>query len=250
MTAPRRPNPVPTEELASLTRKAASPEFNSQMGAMLEELAARYGALPEFIREDLMEGILVGGLGIGLPVAMMPNQDPHEAAAAILGGMTAATLGGAAARSIGARIGARLHPGELAQGGYRYNLGRLMGQKDLLDTVRDMAGTIPVPKITGAEFGRALGRGIGDEVSGIGGTLGAVALAQAMDKTPDEPAGPSLGQIAMGTIPGAVIGMATSGLIGGAYDGVAAGRMVYGNEEFDGEKLMQSSPFLRRGGKK
>lgn len=191
----------------------------------LQSLADAYAKAPEFVREDLLEGLLVGG-GIALPVAMMPNQDPHEQAAALAGGIGAATFGGAASRYIGAGIGGRMHPGNLNPGTYGYNLGRVAGRKNVLDSVSDMLGAEDVPKITGQEFGRAIGRMVGDEAFGVAGTIGALAAAQAMDSTPDEVPGPSISQVALGTIPGAAVGLATSGLTGGMVDMVGLNRAM------------------------
>lgn len=229
--------PTPAQYLRA--RMANSPEW-------VRKLKDTYVALPEFAREDLLEGLLVGG-GIALPVAMMGQQDPHEQAAAVLGGITAATLGGAAARRIGAGIGARLHEGELKPGSFGYNLGRVMGREDvLMDTMRDLTGLAPEPRITGAEYGRALGRGIGDEVSGVAGTLGALAIAQAMDSTEDAEPQPTIGEVAWGTIPGAAIGLAASGLTGGMIDTVGLNRAQWsGNEPDTMDDLMRYTIFRK-----
>ena len=209
-----------TAAIPGRPRMASGPEFAQKM----QELMTGYAKLPEFIREDLVEGLLVGG-GIALPVAMLPNQDAEERAAAILGGIGAATLGGAAARRIGASIGARVNPGALPEGSYGYNLGRAMGRKDaVMDLLGDMLGTAPKPTITGEEFGRALGRTVGDEVFGVAGTIGALAAAQAMDGTPDAQPGPSIGEVALGTIPGAAVGLLASNLLGGSVDVVGLNR--------------------------
>lgn len=227
---------------AAAVRMAHSPQW-------LTKILDAYSKAPEFVREDLVEGLLVGG-GIGIPVAMMANQDPHESAAAVLGGITAATLGGALSRKIGAGLGKWIHEGELPQGGYRYNLGRVMGRKDmLLDTLSDMSGVAPVPKITGEEFGRAIGRGVGDEVFGIAGTMGALGLAQAMDGTPDEQPQPGMGQVAAGTIPGAAIGLLSSGLMGGMVDTVGLNRALYGEDaEPTMDLLRRNTVFRKRNG--
>lgn len=220
-------------------RMANSPEW-------LQKLKSTYVALPEFVREDLLEGLLVGG-GIALPVAMMGQQDPHEQAAAVLGGITAATLGGAAAKRIGARVGAHLHPGELKPGSFGHNLGRVMGREDvLMDTVKDLMGMAPEPRITGAEYGRALGRAVGDEVFGVAGTLGALAAAQAMDSTKDATPQPTIGEVAWGTIPGAAIGLAASGLTGGMIDTVGLNRAQWsGNEPGSMDELMKYTVFRK-----
>lgn len=220
-------------------RMANSPEW-------LQKLKDTYVALPEFVRGDLLEGLLVGG-GIALPVALMGQQDPQEQAAAILGGIGAATLGGAVARRIGARIGTQLHPGELKQGSYGYNLGRVMGRQDvLMDTVKDLTGMAPEPRITGAEYGRAIGRAVGDEVFGIAGTLGALAAAQAMDTTKDDKPQPTIGEVAWGTIPGAALGVAASGLAGGMIDTVGLNRAQWsGNEPESMDDLMRYTIFRK-----
>jgi hypothetical protein len=220
-------------------RMANSPEW-------VQKMKNAYVALPEFVREDLLEGLLVGG-GIALPVAMMGQQDPHEQAAAILGGITAATLGGAASRRIGAKIGGKINPGELQPGSYGYNMGRVMGREDVLvDTLKDITGMAPEPRITGAEFGRAIGRAVGDEAFGIGGTLGALALAQAMDSTPDEKPQPTIGEVAWGTIPGAAIGLAASGLAGGMIDTVGLNRaQMIGNDPQNMDDLMKYTMFRK-----
>lgn len=198
-----------------------------QMQEVLEQVRQVYDRMPEFVREDLLEGLLVGGLGIGLPVALMPNQDANERAAAFLGGVTAATLGGAASRHIGARLGGRLHKDAYEPGSFQYNLGRVMGREDvLMDTMQDLIGTAPAPQITGKEFGRAIGRAVGDEVFGVGGTLAALAAAQAMDTTPDDPKQPTIGEVAWGTVPGAAIGLLASGLTGGMIDTVGMNRAM------------------------
>lgn len=200
-------------------RMASSPQW-------LRDITEAYSRMPEFVREDLLEGLLVGG-GIALPVAMMPNQDAEERAAAILGGIGAATLGGAASRRLGASIGRRVHADELPAGSYGYNLGRAAGRKDVLvDTMTDLLGAAPPPRITGEEFGRAIGRAVGDEVFGIGGTLAALAAAQAMDRTPDAQPQPTLSEVAGGTIPGAVLGLLTSGLASGMVDTVGLNRAL------------------------
>jgi hypothetical protein len=211
-----------------------------------EQLVRRYMELPEFIRDDLLEGILVGG-GIALPVALMANQDPHEQAAAILGGITAATLGGAAAKTIGARIGAHLHPGELERGSFQANLGRMMGRKNTIREaiVEDLMGQGPPPTITGEHFGRAIGRAVGDETSGIAGTIGALALAQAMDSTPDPQPQPTLSDVAWGTIPGAAVGLLASNLLGGLIDVPGLNRAVNeGDASIDA--LRQNLAFRKR----
>lgn len=219
---------------------ANSPEW-------LRKMTSAYSALPEFVREDLLEGLLVGG-GIAIPVAMMGQQDPHEQAAAILGGISAATLGGAASRRIGAEIGGRVHSGELKPGSYRYNMGRAMGREDvLMDTLKDMTGMAPEPRITGAEFGRAIGRAVGDEVFGVGGTLGALAAAQAMDGTPDEKPQPTIGEVAWGTIPGAALGLAASGLMGGMIDTVGLNRAQWNDDEINSmDDLRKYTIFQKR----
>ena len=220
---------------------ASSPGFR-------EKLRDQYLQLPEFLREDLLEGLLVGG-GIALPVAMMPNQDPEERVAAVLGGIGAATFGGALSRRLGARIGSALHSGELESGSYAYNLGRNIGQKEAMDAVMDMAGAVPVPKITGAEVGRAVGRAVGDEVFGVAGTIGALGLAQAMDATPDPLPQPTVGEVAAGTVPGAVIGLAASGLLGGAVDLMAINRAANDPDATSAsmlEALREGSVFSRR----
>lgn len=212
----------------------------------VQKLKDTYATLPEFVREDLLEGLLVGG-GIALPVALMGQQDPHEQAAAVLGGITAATLGGAAARRIGAKIGSRMHEGELRPGSFGYNLGRVMGREDvLMDTIKDLTGLAPEPRITGAEYGRAIGRAVGDEVFGVAGTLGALAAAQAMDGTKDETPQPTIGEVAWGTIPGAAIGLAASGLTGGMIDTVGLNRAQWsGNEPETMDELMKYTVFRK-----
>ena len=214
----------------------------------MEELMERYKQIPEFVREDVLEGLLVGG-GIALPVALMPNQDANERAAALLGGIAAATLGGAAARRIGAEIGGRLHPAQLKEGSFGSNLGRVMGREDLMDPISDMMGTTPAPVITGREYGRALGRAVGDEVFGVGGAIGALALAQAMDATPDPVPQPTMGEVALGVIPGAALGLVSSGLGGGLMDSVgmirAAEDGTLGN---DSSELLSRYTVLGEGG--
>lgn len=215
---------------------------------LLERLAQAYQQAPEFIREDLLEGLLVGG-GIGLPVALMPNQDPHESAAALLGGISAATFGGALSRKLGAAAGRSIHKGELAPGSFGYNMGRSLGQEGVFDVVGDMMGVSPVPKITGAEVGRALGRSVGDEVFGVAGTIGALGAAQAMDSTPDEQPQPSMGSVVAGTVPGALFGLATSGLTGGLVDIPGLQRALddpNGNVNWD--TLRQHSVFRKKPG--
>jgi hypothetical protein len=191
----------------------------------LEQIVEHYRKMPEFVREDLLEGLLVGG-GIALPIALMPNQDTSESAAVLLGGIGAATLGGAASRRIGAAIGRRVHPEALEKGSFGHNLGRIMGREDVIDSLDDMLGKTPVPVITGQEYGRAIGRAVGDEVFGIAGTLGGMALAQSMDSTPDAVPQPTVGQAAWGTIPGAALGLAASGLTGGFMDMVGVHRDI------------------------
>lgn len=216
------------------TRMAHSPEW---LGRLMEQ----YKQLPEFVREDLLEGLLVGG-GIALPVAMLPNQDAEERAAALLGGITAATLGGAASRRIGAAIGARIHSGALPEGSFGYNLGRVMGREDMLDVMPDIMGTAPKPTIKGRDYGRAIGRAVGDEAFGVAGTIGALAAAQAMDSTPDEQPQPTMGEVVLGTVPGAVIGTAASGLMGGMIDTVGLNRMMM-NPDLSSEEMLDG---LRR----
>ena len=226
-------------------RMANSPQW-------LQNVVTTYSQLPEFVREDLLEGILVGG-GIAIPVAFMGEQDPAERLAAVLGGIGAATLGGAASRRIGAAIGSRLRPDALPQGSFGYNLGRVMGREDmLLDTATDMLGISAAPQITGREYGRAIGRAVGDEVFGVAGTLGALAAAQAMDSTPDETPQPTMGEVAMATIPGAVIGTALSGLTGGMIDTVGLNRAQLSGEEPQtmedlGEFLRRHTVFAKKG---
>lgn len=215
-------------------RMASGPQWLNQM-------METYQRLPEFVREDLLEGLLVGG-GIALPVATLPNQDAEERAAALLGGIGAATLGGAASRKIGAAIGARLNKDPLPEGSFGYNLGRVMGRKDMLDIVPDITGTAPPPVITGREYGRAVGRAIGDEAFGVAGTIGALAAAQAMDSTPDEQPQPTMGEVVLGTVPGAVIGTAASGLMGGMVDTVGLNRMMM-NPDLSSEEMLDG---LRR----
>lgn len=210
----------------AVTRSAIGQE-QLKAQELLEQVRRVYGRMPEFVREDLLEGLLVGGLGVGLPVALMPNQDPHERAAAVLGGLTAATLGGAASRQIGARLGGRLHSGAFEPGSFQFNLGRVMGRKDVvMDTMEDMLGAAATPKITGEEFGRAIGRAVGDEAFGVAGAIGALAAAQAMDGTPDDPRQPTMSEVAMGTVPGAVLGLLASGLTGGLIDTVGMNRAM------------------------
>ena len=224
-----------------MTRRfAASQSYQNEMDAKLQSIMEQYKKLPEFVREDLMEGLLVGGLGVGLPVALMPNQDPHEQAAAVLGGISAATLGGALARRVGARLGGTQ---ALEPGTFKYNLARSLGREDLVDAAVDAFTSAQTPTLTGADFGRALGRAIGDEVSAIGGTMGALALAQQVDTTPDDPAGPSMGQVALGTIPGAAIGMALSGLQGGLVDFVGINKELQQNSPGSMDELKE---LLRR----
>jgi hypothetical protein len=191
----------------------------------LQRMAQTYASLPEFVREDLVEGLLVGG-GIALPVAMLPNQEQHERVATVLGGITAATLGGAASRGIGASIGRRVAPKPLQQGSYGYNIGRVMGRENVFSSMGDMLGSQAVPVITGTEAGRAAGRMIGDEVFGIAGTLGALAAARAMSTSGEEQSKPEIGEIVAGTVPGAAIGLATSGLAGGLIDSVGLQRAL------------------------
>ena len=239
-TGQQLPSP-PGDDTLPPKRMASSPGFR-------EKLRDQYLQLPEFLREDLLEGLLVGG-GIALPVAMMPNQDPEERVAAVLGGIGAATFGGALSRRLGARIGSALHSGELESGSYAYNLGRNIGQKEAMDAVMDMAGAVPVPKITGAEVGRAVGRAVGDEVFGVAGTIGALGLAQAMDATPDPLPQPTVGEVAAGTVPGAVIGLAASGLLGGAVDLMAINRAANDPDATSAsmlEALREGSVFSRR----
>lgn len=204
-----------------------------------------YARVPEFVRSDLLEGLLVGG-GIAIPVAMMPNQDPHEQAAAVLGGIGGATFGGAASKRIGAAMGGSR---PLEPGSYRYNLGRIMGREDMASSLTDMLGMEAVPQITGKEFGRAMGRMVGDEVFGVAGTLGALAAARAMDSTPDETPGPSMGQLVAGTVPGALIGLATSGVAGGMVDMVGLQRaMAERPDQVSMETIRQHSIFRRANG--
>lgn len=212
----------------------------------LGKLIRAYNGLPEFVTEDLLEGLLVGG-GMALPVAMMPNQDPSEQAAALLGGIGAATLGGAASRHIGAAIGGRIHPGAVREQGFGYNMGRSMGRKNLAkETMADMLGLQAAPTITGEEIGRAAGRMIGDEVFGLAGTIGAVAAAQQMDSTPDEQPQPTIGQIALGTVPGAALGLLGSGLGAGMVDVVGMNRAMF---ELDPKinNFANFTPFARKG---
>jgi hypothetical protein len=223
---------------AASQRMAGSPQWQ-------QAIVDSYGKMPEFVRSDLLEGLLIGS-GIAIPVAMMPNQDPHEQAAAILGGIGGATFGGAGSKYIGAALGGSQ---PLQPGSYRYNLGRMMGRKEMLSSVTDMLGVEAVPQITGKEFGRAVGRVVGDEVFGVAGTLGALAAAQAMDSTPDEVAGPSTGQLVAGTVPGALLGLATSGVAGGMVDMVGLNRaMAESPDGFSMDTIRQHSIFRKANG--
>lgn len=205
----------------------------------------RYSELPEFVRDDLLEGILVGG-GVAIPVAMMANQDPSEQAAAVLGGIGAATLGGAASKHIGAALGRRLHPGAYEQGGFPANFGRVMGRENAVqDLMSDMFGQAPAPVITGEHFGRALGRAIGDEAFGVAGTIGALAAAQALDSTPDPQPQPTVNEVVMGTVPGAVLGTLASGLAGGLVDLPGLQRSIEAGDT-GLEALRRNSVFRRR----
>lgn len=244
-----RPRPIPQQPAPPLPgneRMAASSPFFEQLQGLMD----RYQQIPEFLREDVLEGLLVGG-GIALPVAMMPNQDAEERAAAILGGIGAATFGGAAARTIGAQIGRRLPGGTkaLEPGSFKYNTARMMGRKDMVgDFVADISGMAPPPRLTNEDFGRAAGRMVGDEVFGIGGTIGALALAQQMDSTPDETPGPTIGEVTLATVPGAVLGLAGSGLLGGTVDLVGINRaMTTAPDEVP--DLSKYVAFMRQGKK-
>lgn len=245
-----RSRPIPQQPAPSLPgneRMASSSQFLEQ----LQDVMNRIEQVPEFLREDVLEGLLVGG-GIALPVAMMPDQDAEERAAAILGGIGAATFGGAAARTIGAQIGKRLPGGAnaLEPGSFRYNTARVMGRKDMaLGMTRDMFGLAETPQLTNEHFGRAVGRMVGDEVFGIGGTIGALALAQQMDNTPDETPGPTLGEVSMATVPGAALGLATSGLLAGAVDLVGLNRASITDPD-EIPDLSKYVAFMRQGGKK
>lgn len=177
-------------------RKAGSLDFAGQ-------LLRTWESLPEFLKDDVPEGLLVG-LGTAVPVALMPNQDPEEKAAAVLGGIGGGILFGGAARRIGAIAGKHLHPGDLEPGSWGANIGRAMGREGLTDVAFDALGMEAAPKITGEHLGRAIGRAVGDEVGAIGGTIGALALAQNADRSPDPAPQPSLGEVAMATVPGAV----------------------------------------------
>ena len=228
------------------TPMAGSPSMRAQMQAKLQELHDAYSKVPEFIREDLLEGLLVGG-GIAVPVALTGEQDFSEQAATVLGGIGAATLGGAAARRIGARIGARYGDQPLEPGTARYNLARILGRKDNADVMLDMSGVGDVPTLRNEDFGRALGRAIGDEAFGVAGAIGGLAAAQALDSTPDAVPQPTLGEVTLATVPGAAIGLATSGLFGSLVDTVGMNREVNTNPDADPWEVMQrSSVFGRR----
>jgi hypothetical protein len=227
------------------TPMAGSPSMQAQLQAKLQGLHDAYSKVPEFIREDLLEGLLVGG-GIAIPVAMMGDQDPNERAAAILGGIGAATFGGAAARRIGARIGAGFGDQALEPGSARYNLARVLGRKDNADVILDMGGIGDVPTLRNEDFGRAVGRAVGDEVFGVAGALGGLAAAQALDSTPDAVPQPTLGEVTLATVPGAAIGTATSGLFGSVVDTVGMNREINTNPDADPWELMQRNSIFGR----
>lgn len=208
-------------------RKAGSLDFAGQ-------LLRTWESLPEFLKDDVPEGLLVG-LGTAVPVALMPNQDPQEKAAAVLGGIGGGILFGGAARRIGAMAGKHLHPGDLEAGSWGANIGRALGREGLTDVAFDALGMEAAPKITGEHLGRAIGRGVGDEVGAIGGTIGALALAQNADRSPDPAPQPTLGEVAMATVPGAAIGLALSGFGAGAID--LAGTTRESIEQLEAEML-------------
>lgn len=213
-------------------------------------------SMPEFVKDDIPEGI-TAGLLTAVPVALMPNQDPEERAAAIAGGIGAGILGGAASKRIGAAIGQRIHPDELKPGSMAYGLGDMVGRKDHHEVLFSLAqGKAPAAiPVTGEHTGRALGRLLGEEVSALGGTMGALALAQGMDQTPDPVPGPNAGQQLLGAIPGTALnaGLSVAGTgmldVSGAMRDLEQRREAgAGMPEGFREWLRSHSAFRRRPG--
>lgn len=176
----------------------------SELDDAMRRLKAEFDKIPEFVREDILEGVLVGS-GVALPL-MMVNGLSAEEKAAVLAGSIGGGIGiGAAGRRLGAWGGRMMHPDPLPDGA-AHNLGRMMGRKSMADTAMDMLAMDERPVITGEHTGRAIGRMFGDEVGAIGGAVGGLMAARAMNggqPMAEEPIG--VGEVLMGAVPGAAI---------------------------------------------
>lgn len=137
--------------------------------------------------EEVLEGTIAGGLtGVGMLFSEQDiRQTALQTALAIAGGIGVG-MGG---RRIGAYLGKKLHPGEVARhlpNGMEsplYTVGLGMGQesavKGLKDLMAEATGKVQ-PKVTGEEIGRAAGRMFGDEVGVLAGLGAGLGVSQAI----------------------------------------------------------------------